>query len=271
MTVAPTNIPTQAQFRTNIHTSSAEVNADIARASIALLAVFQRAIISRTQPTIEEAREGLRIASLDHASVLATVVCLLASNVSKRDTASMSGVPHQAIKSWLNIPAFRQAVSSAFEANANAMTNHALFNKQRRMTRLANRADAIDEAIEARAARFQDDHDAPEEAHTGLFVRELVFNSRTGAEHSVYKFDTSLAKELREIEKQAGIEAGQWQSDEGLQRNQKLYAEIDVNLVLGLKPNNTQIQITGESNANSEAETSLNSNKRTVIDVEHTK
>ena len=218
---------------------------DAVVAASVLSPLFASAAVNNRLPTLEEAQEALNEASVGHMSTLADACVLLASALPTREVAAMVGLSPAIIRSWQRLPAFRKAVQDCFNAHRNIVYVHALIDQQRRVMRLASRIDALDNAIDARAERYINDPTAPEEAHTGLFQEEVVFNARTGEERRIFKLDAPLARELREIEKQAAIETGQWASDDPSTAAIKLYAKIDVAAVLGQSPppQNAQLQV----------------------------
>lgn len=216
---------------------AADMRADAATAAAVLSPLFERSAATGRLPTVEDAEAALEDARVGHMRALANVCVLLASGLTPRDAAIMAGVPLGDVRGWQRLPAFRKAVDDCFKAHRDVVYRHAVLDQQRRVMRLASRLDQLDAIVDARAERYEADRDpsVPAEALTGLMQEEIIINARTGDERRIFKLDTAVLREMREIEKQAAIETGQWQSDEAGSAPSKLYARVDIDVILGKK------------------------------------
>lgn len=228
----------QTSFRASASASpdSRQNTRIVQEASNIITDVFNNNTRNNSLPSLEEARVALQEASISQTEVIATLCCLLASGLTPGAAARIVGLPRRTVLSWQSIPAFKNAVQAAFDANSSSIVTHSLFSQQRRLTRLAHRSDLIDNAIDARAERASLDPNAPEEAHSGLFQEKIIINARTGDAISVWEFDAAITREARELEKQAAQESGQWNAEDTSQRNMKMYGSIDISVILGEKP-----------------------------------
>jgi hypothetical protein len=130
--------------------------------------------------------------------------------LTSEEVADLVGVNRWTLWSWRRHPEFAARVRAITERAAEELERHAIALKARRMRTYDERWRELQRVIAERAA-------APEMqsvpgGKTGLLVRRVkVIGSGEGArEVEEYEVDTALLKELRELEKQAAVEAGQW-------------------------------------------------------------
>jgi hypothetical protein len=107
---------------------------------------------------------------------------------------------------WKKQPRFMAKVHKLQEAIGVNEASSVLALRVRRMSRLNRRAEKMDRVIEARAA------DPKMQGVPGGDTGLLTVDQKTvaGVATPIYSVDTALLRELRETEKQAAIEAGQW-------------------------------------------------------------
>ena len=148
--------------------------------------------------------------------------------------ATEAGISERTLRNWKAHPVFAARVDSLVteaKAAAKALT---IANKERRVARLQDRSAKLDQVIAARA----EEHATVPGGDTGLLVREpkivKVYNAEstrrrgpssvaeedddderltpTGGVQIVYEYrvDTGTLAEMRQIEKQAAQEVGEW-------------------------------------------------------------
>ena len=111
---------------------------------------------------------------------------------------------------WRKVPEFQARVQEIVRELMEAPRRHAIARRNRRLAELQKRHARLMAVIEARAAHA-DYQDLPG-GDTGLLVRRQKLLGR-GADAVLvveYEVDTGTLKELRELEKQAAIEVGDW-------------------------------------------------------------
>jgi hypothetical protein len=105
--------------------------------------------------------------------------------------------------------------------------------REERLSSLQRRIDGYDERRQGLLAvigeRAIAGWDAPG-ASTGLLVRELkvIGAGKSAREVEVFRVDTGLLRELRELEKQAAIELGQWTEKRDVKMDANVHAEAKV-------------------------------------------
>lgn len=121
------------------------------------------------------------------------------------EAATEAGVSRQALTQWKAQPAFQQRVQ---EIRDELVTDLKIKGVREKSQRLANLQKRIDKMLTLIDARGEDMADEIAGGETGLLVRDY----KGSAPHfqPVYRFDAALLKELREHEKQAAIEVGEW-------------------------------------------------------------
>jgi hypothetical protein len=130
--------------------------------------------------------------------------------LSDREVANEVGVDRPTLWRWRQHPDFAARVRSILERAAEELERHAIARKARRMRTYDERWRELQRVIAERAA-------APEMqsvpgGKTGLLARrvKVVGGGENAREVEEYEVDTALLKELRELERQAAVEAGQW-------------------------------------------------------------
>jgi hypothetical protein len=143
-----------------------------------------------------------------------------------RDIAAEIGVTKITLERWKRLSAFQTHVAAVAEAQRAAIRAEGIANKQNRIDAYNDRWSKLTAIIEARAASptpsetngergsSDDDDDGPIERlpvpgwETGLLVK--VVRTMGKAVEIRYEVDGVILKELRDHEKQAAQELGQW-------------------------------------------------------------
>ena len=124
--------------------------------------------------------------------------------------AEKIGVTRQAIWLWRKIPEFTARVDEIIAELDAGVRRLAICRPERRIDRLNRVWIKMQRVINERAASIEMQH-VPG-GPTGLMVRNVkgVGKGEDFQLHELYEVDVPLLKELRETEKQAAIELGQW-------------------------------------------------------------
>jgi hypothetical protein len=125
-----------------------------------------------------------------------------------QEIATQCSVHRRQILRWKKIPEFAARVKELTEETCKTLAEYAVANKQRRVAELEKRRQLIVALIESRAVA----HENAVGGHTGLLTKDIkqIGSGDSAREVEVYSADVALLRELREIEKQAAIECGQW-------------------------------------------------------------
>ncbi|HWQ32557.1 MAG TPA: hypothetical protein VNQ79_06720 [Blastocatellia bacterium] len=134
---------------------------------------------------------------------LRAVELIAAGDKTDQQVADEVGITKRQLARWKNVPEFRERVNEIAAATAEKLRAEGVLRKQNRLINLQDRIDRMCRLIEARAREMAD---VPG-GETGLLVRDLKGKY---ADREVYRFDAALVRELREHEKQAAQELGQW-------------------------------------------------------------
>lgn len=119
------------------------------------------------------------------------------------------GVTRQALDKWLTRPEFRARIQEHVTAFREAIRAKGIAERVNRVAALNDRWQRMQQVIEARAAAMGSEVPGGE---TGLLVKQLKMIGKGDAAQVVeeYAVDVALLKELREHERQAAQELGQW-------------------------------------------------------------
>ena len=133
-------------------------------------------------------------------------------NLSLEDIAARVGVVRRSLYAWRQNPEFKARVDSEIGEFRNEARRIGIATMERRLSALNDRWNRLRRIIEARA----DDPDmvGVPGGSTGLVIIDQIRGVGEGENFrliSTYAVDTGLLREVREIEKQAAIELGQWQ------------------------------------------------------------
>lgn len=126
---------------------------------------------------------------------------LAEGKLSDEKIAESLDIHRRTLDRWKTVVVFRDRVAELCHELADKLAAEGVRLKVNRLRNLQNRVDRMHRLIEARAEDLKDDIAGGE---TGLLVRDYKHGG------TVYKFDAALLRELREHEKQAAIELGQF-------------------------------------------------------------
>jgi hypothetical protein len=127
-----------------------------------------------------------------------------------QEVADEIGVNRWTVWSWRRHPDFAARVRAITERAAEELERHAIARKARRMRAYDRRWRALQEIIAERAA--DPAMQSVPGGRTGLLVRtvRVVGSGDAARQVEEYRLDAAILKELRELERQAAEEAGQW-------------------------------------------------------------
>ena len=144
-------------------------------------------------------------------TVAAAAQLLAEGRLTLTQIAERLNIDRRTLWVWKKNPAFQRMVDKRAAVIDAATLGAAITNRNRRIARLNETWHRLQDVIEARAAD-------PSMAKvpggtTGLLSHDVksVGGGDSATIVDVYEVDTALLKELRETEKQAAIELGQWQ------------------------------------------------------------
>lgn len=123
------------------------------------------------------------------------------------EIATQCGVDIRTIANWKRRPAFAARVEELRGEIRARVKAEGIASLENRMRRLGETWTALQQVIAERAASPLNATSSTPGLSTGLLTITAV--SKTG--RPIYGVDVALLKELRETEKQAAIEMGQWQ------------------------------------------------------------
>ena len=124
--------------------------------------------------------------------------------------AAKVGVHRQTIYNWRQVPEFTARINSLVEEHRQSISRRAISIVERRIERLNRDWLKLQQVIEERGASAEM-ADVPG-GTTGLIAHDVKGVGK-GCDFQLidtYKVDAPLLRELREAEKQAAIELGQW-------------------------------------------------------------
>lgn len=127
---------------------------------------------------------------------------LLANGLTPTEVADQMGIGRRTLYRWSEIPSFKQEIEKFVEADRKAIENQGIANKQCRLDEYNRRWKKMQALIDARAEW------GSAQGYVGGDTGLLCQDYKGTVE--VYKVDAALLREMRELEKQAAIEAGQW-------------------------------------------------------------
>jgi hypothetical protein len=116
-------------------------------------------------------------------------------------------VSQRTLERWKLKPEFQTAVKAHIDRLQTELSRYSIARKDRRVAEYNERWHLLKQVREARAAN----PDVPDAqgGRTGLVVRQIELD-RDGCEHEVFAVDTGMLAEMRNLEKQAAVEVGQW-------------------------------------------------------------
>lgn len=123
-----------------------------------------------------------------------------------QQVADEVGVTRRQLARWKNVPTFRQRIAEITQTILDTVRAEGILHKQNRLLNLHDRVQRMTALMAAREAEFRQTGETAG-GETGLLVRDYKGKN---ADRIVYRFDAALLRELREHEKQAAQELGQW-------------------------------------------------------------
>jgi len=120
------------------------------------------------------------------------------------EIAKACGVTRKALWEWRQHPDFAARVEQIIEEQAAKLLREGIRRKENRLRNLQARVDKMLTLIEERAKEMDGEIAG---GGTGLLVRDYKGKD---ADIPIYKFDAAVVKELREHERQAAQELGEW-------------------------------------------------------------
>jgi hypothetical protein len=123
--------------------------------------------------------------------------------------AAECGVTERQLERWKEHPEFRARVAGHVAAFREAVLSRGIARLENRVAALQDRWDGMKTVIRERAEEMQGECPG---GGTGLLVRQVksIGSGQAAREIEEYAVDTGLLKELREHERQAAQELGQW-------------------------------------------------------------
>lgn len=149
-------------------------------------------------------------------------VLLAEDELTDEEIAASVDITRRQLTTWKQHPEFAQRVQDLARRLGETARRYAVSRKSRRLAGYDARREKMLAVIEQRAA--DPVMQAVAGGDTGLLVRTVKSIGSGPAAHEVEEFevDTGLLKELRELEKQAAIDAGQW-----MEKREHNIADID--------------------------------------------
>lgn len=126
--------------------------------------------------------------------------------LSDQEIAEAVSIGRATLTRWKITPQFRQRVNEIVEKHAAHAQAQGIRLRTNRLRNLQDRIDRMNTLITARAGDFAVTAEIAG-GETGLLVRDYKGKN---ADRAVYRFDAALVRELREHERQAAQELGQW-------------------------------------------------------------
>lgn len=146
--------------------------------------------------------------------------------LTQQEIAGRIGVDRKTLWNWRQHPEFAARVEEHLAAFRDEVRRRGLAMRERRVGALNDRWNRMQRVLEARA----DDKELQEVpgGTTGLVVKDVkgVGKGENFQLIDIYRVDTALLKELREHEKQAAQELGQWVEKQHIEQTAKAYITV---------------------------------------------
>jgi hypothetical protein len=156
-----------------------------------------------------------------------TAARLLAEgNLTDTEIATLAGVCRKTLWTWKQVPEFEATIESHLEEFRQEVRRRGLACRERRIRALNERWNELQRIVQERAAAPAM-ADVPGGA-TGLLLHHVksVGSGEKARLVDFYEVDTGLLKELRELEKQAAQELGQWVEKQEVRQRMKTYITV---------------------------------------------
>lgn len=143
-------------------------------------------------------------------SLQAERMCMLLAEdrLTDRTIAVEVGIAYSTLALWKKRPEYRERIALYKGELAAHAWRAGIAQRENRLAALQHRWKAMHSLMAARAAEYEGDGEAVG-GDTGLIVKEVKMTPK-GDKIVTYAFDAALDKAIRETEKQAAIELGQW-------------------------------------------------------------
>lgn len=137
------------------------------------------------------------------------------------EIAARCNVTRTTIYNWRQYPEFAARIAEHLEEFRQEVRRRGLASRERRVEALNDRWDRLRQVIEERAN--DPTHAKVPGWKTGLLVHNVkgVGGGENATVVDLYEVDTGLLKELREHEKQAAQELGQWTEKHAVEQTEK--------------------------------------------------
>jgi AcrR family transcriptional regulator len=181
----------------------------VRRAQGPALAISEQATGARKGRNMPQ--ESPQTPSFEWSTVKETAALLVSEEeLTLEEIAERVGVDRKTIYHWRKHPEFAAKVQALVEEFGNAIARKAISRRTRRLDALNRRWLGLQQIIVERAADPAM-ADVPG-GKTGLVVKQTrrIGGGESARELEEFEVDVGLLKELREHEKQAAIEVGQW-------------------------------------------------------------
>lgn len=147
-------------------------------------------------------------------------------NLTITEIAEKFGVSRQTIYNWKQVPEIAARIEQHLEDFRQEVRRRGLASREKRIASLNDRWKRLQKVVEERAD--DPNHQSVPGWKTGLLVHNV--KSVGGGENAtvvdLYEVDTGLLKELREHEKQAAQELGQWTEKHEVEQTSKVYVTV---------------------------------------------
>ena len=144
---------------------------------------------------------------------LKAVALVVADDLSDEDIAKAVGVGRSTLARWKKYESFKAACAKTIEESEKTILNVPIAQRRRRVDALQDRWRKMKRVIEARTVMATDDEGRViPGGDTGLLVKQYrgIGHGESFTMVEEYAVDTGLLREMRELEKQAAQEVGQW-------------------------------------------------------------
>ncbi len=153
---------------------------------------------------------------------------LAEDDLSDEEIAKIVRVNRKQLWKWKCKPEFQAKIEELQKRMGNIIHRRGIARKTRRLAVMDRRYEGMQQIMRERAAA-QEMQDVPG-GKSGQLVHTI--KSVGGGENAQvvdeYEFDAALAKEMRELEKQAAVEVGQWEEKRDITSGGKRIAFVEV-------------------------------------------
>ena len=144
-----------------------------------------------------------------------------------REIGEALGVSRETVADWRSTPEWASAIERQRRAALSVAVEYAIADRRQRLGALQDRWERLRSIISERAEYYRRRAEAGEAlepgATSGLLLSTMRRSSggkRGGRAVEEYRLDVALLRELRELERQAAIESGDWAAGDAREREQ---------------------------------------------------